>query len=560
MISLDCSHPDVPDFIELKTDLEKVTKANISLRIHKDFMEAVKNDQEYTLHYTRETTGEVIEKKVKARELFRKITDTNWDYAEPGALFWDRITGWSLLSNTDAFTYAGVNPCAEEPLPAGGSCLLGSINLSAFVRDPFSEHSSFDFDGLKACVKASVKALNEVLDEGLPLHPLEEQRESVRQWRQIGLGIMGLADALTKLGLTYGEEEAVAMCDRIGFAMADTAIAASALLAKEEGPYPMCNIGQVMETPYFQANTTEKTRELVKKYGLRNSQLLTIAPTGTLSTMLGISGGIEPIYANYYMRKTESLHGTDVYYKVYTKIVENYMKEYNIEGDKDLPEYFVTAMTLDYRQRINMQAAWQEHIDASISSTVNVPNSFTKEETQDLYLYAYEKGLKGITIFRDGCRRVGILNTEMKEEEKEVTPGEGLKRGEILLVSDDVIGKKRKLITGCGSLHCIALFDPHTGALLETYLSKGSTGGCNNFMVGLSRMISISARGGIRIETIVDQLNSSGSCPSYTARKVTRGDTSKGACCPMAVGNALMDMYREMQEELKEKKAEQEKS
>ncbi len=559
MISLDCSHPDVPDFIELKTDLEKVTKANISLRIHKDFMEAVKNDQEYMLYYTRETTGEVIEKKVKARELFRKITDTNWDYAEPGALFWDRITGWSLLSNTDTFTYAGVNPCAEEPLPAGGSCLLGSINLSAFVRDPFSEHSYFDFDGLKACVKAAVKALNEVLDEGLPLHPLEEQRESVRQWRQIGLGIMGLADALIKLGLTYGEEEAVAMCHRIGFAMADTAIAASALLAKEEGAYPMCNIRQVMETPYFQANTTEKTRELVKKYGLRNSQLLTIAPTGTLSTMLGISGGIEPIYANYYMRKTESLHGTDVYYKVYTKIVENYMKQHNIEEDKDLPEYFVTAMTLDYRQRINMQAAWQEHIDASISSTVNVPNSFTKEETENLYLYAYEKGLKGITIFRDGCRRVGILNTQMKEEKKEVTPGEGLKRGEILLVSDDVIGKKRKLITGCGSLHCIALFDPHTGALLETYLSKGSTGGCNNFMVGLSRMISISARGGISIETIVDQLNSSGSCPSYTARKVTRGDTSKGSCCPMAVGNALMDMYREMQEELKERKAEQEK-
>ena len=159
MISLDCSHPDVPDFIELKTDLEKVTKANISLRIHKDFMEAVKNDQEYMLYYTRETTGEVIEKKVKARELFRKITDTNWDYAEPGALFWDRITGWSLLSNTDTFTYAGVNPCAEEPLPAGGSCLLGSINLSAFVRDPFSEHSYFDFDGLKACVKAARSGL-----------------------------------------------------------------------------------------------------------------------------------------------------------------------------------------------------------------------------------------------------------------------------------------------------------------------------------------------------------------------------------------------------------------
>ena len=213
-----------------------------------------------------------------------------------------------------------------------------------------------------------------------------------------------------------------------------------------------------MSTPFFQANTTEKTRELVNKYGLRNSQLLTIAPTGTLSTMLGISGGIEPVYANYYVRKTESLHGTDVYYKVYTKIVEDYMKQHDLKEDKELPDYFVTAMTLDYRQRIDMQSVWQKHIDASISSTVNVPNSFTVEETESLYLYAYEQGLKGITIFRDGCKRVGILNTEQKEEKKEkkVTAGEGLKRGEILLVTDDVVGKKRKLMTGCGkpALYC----------------------------------------------------------------------------------------------------------
>lgn len=550
MISIDCSHPDVAEFIELKTDLEKVTKANISIRIHEDFMEAVKKNEDYLLHYTRETTGEVIEKKVNARDLFRRITETNWDYAEPGALFWDRLESWNLLSNTKEFSYAGVNPCAEEPLPAGGSCLLGSMNLSAFVKNPFTDEAYFDFDEFKQCVQASVKALNEVLEEGLPLHPLPEQRESVEQWRQIGLGIMGLADALLKLGLTYGEEDAVQMCDKIGFAMADTAIAASAKLAKQLGAFPKCNTEEIMSTPYFLANTTEMTRELVRKYGLRNSQLLTIAPTGTLSTMLGISGGIEPVYANYYERKTESLHGTDVYYKVYTKIVEDYMKQFSLTSDKDLPDYFVTAMTLDYRQRIDMQAIWQNHIDASISSTVNVPNSFTVEETESLYTYAFEQGLKGITIFRDGCKRVGILNTK---ETKTVTAGDGLGRGDILLVTDDVVGKKRKLMTGCGSLHCIALFDPHTGALLETYLSKGSTGGCNNFMVGLSRMISISARGGISIETIVDQLNSSGSCPSYTARKVTRKDTSKGACCPMAVGNALMDMYKEMQEELSQK-------
>lgn len=418
MISMDCSHPDILEFIELKTDLEKVTKANVSVRIYKDFMEAVKKGTDYVLSYEREATGEVIKKRVPARALFKKITDTSWDYAEPGVLFWDRISSWNLLSNTEEFSYAGVNPCAEEPLPAGGSCLLGSINLSEFVRNPFSERADFDFEELKKCVTASVYALNEVLEEGLPLHPLPEQRESVEKWRQIGLGIMGLADALIKLGVTYGQKETVDICDKIGFVMADTAIAASALLAKEKGRFSGCKVEEIMETPYFLMNTTEETRALVKEYGLRNSQLLTIAPTGTLSTMLGISGGIEPVYANYYERKTESLHGEDVYYRVYTKIVKDYMEAHRIEDDRELPGFFVTAMNLDYKQRIDMQAIWQLHVDASISSTVNLSHGFTKEETEALYMYAYDMGLKGITIYRDGCKRMGILSTKKKEENK----------------------------------------------------------------------------------------------------------------------------------------------
>lgn len=418
MISMDCSHPDILEFIELKTDLEKVTKANVSVRIYKDFMEAVKKGTDYILSYEREATGEVIKKRVPARALFKKITDTSWDYAEPGVLFWDRISSWNLLSNTEEFSYAGVNPCAEEPLPAGGSCLLGSVNLSEFVRNPFSESADFDFEELKKCVTASVFALNEVLEEGLPLHPLPEQRESVEKWRQIGLGIMGLADALIKLGVTYGQKETVDICDKIGFVMADTAIAASALLAKEKGRFSGCKVEEIMETPYFLMNTTEETRALVKEYGLRNSQLLTIAPTGTLSTMLGISGGIEPVYANYYERKTESLHGEDVYYRVYTKIVKDYMEAHRIEDDRELPGFFVTAMNLDYKQRIDMQAIWQLHVDASISSTVNLSHGFTKEETEALYMYAYDMGLKGITIYRDGCKRMGILSTKKKEENK----------------------------------------------------------------------------------------------------------------------------------------------
>lgn len=418
MISMDCSHPDILEFIEMKTDLEKVTKANVSVRIYKEFMDAVKKGEDYILSYQREATGEVIEKRVPARALFKKITDTSWDYAEPGVLFWDRISNWNLLSNTEEFSYAGVNPCAEEPLPAGGSCLLGSIILSEFVSNPFSKNAVFDFAELKQCVRASVYALNEVLEEGLPLHPLPEQRESVEKWRQIGLGIMGLADALLKLGISYGKKDAVEICDKIGFVMADAAIAASALLAKEKGRFSGCKVEEIMETPYFLMNTTEETRALVKEYGLRNSQLLTIAPTGTLSTMLGISGGIEPVYANYYERKTESLHGEDVYYRVYTKIVKDYMETHGMEDDSQLPEFFVTAMNLDYKQRIDMQAIWQLHVDASISSTVNLSHEFTKAETEALYMYAYDMGLKGITIYRDGCKRMGVLSTKKKEEQK----------------------------------------------------------------------------------------------------------------------------------------------
>lgn len=549
MISISCDHPDVEEFIGIKTDLTRVTKANISVRITDKFMEAVKKKSKYTLTFTRPESNETITKTVNAYTLFSKLTQTNWDYAEPGCLFWDRISSWNLLSKIKAFSYAGTNPCAEEPLPAGGSCLLGSMNLAAFV-DP---DGNFNYESFRKAVAVAVDGLNEALEEGLPLHPLKEQRDSVNAWRQIGLGIFGLADMLIAMGLRYGSGEAAAVCDKIGHAMINSALTESALLAKRAGAFSKCNIRQIMASDFFKYNADPDTDELVRQYGLRNSQLLTIAPTGSLSSMIGISGGIEPIYANFYERKTESLMGHDQYYKVYTPIVRDYMEKHGITDDSELPGWFVTAQTLNYRERIDMQSVWQTHIDAAISSTVNVPEKFTVEDTKALYIYAWEKGLKGITIFRDKCKRVGILTTETKSEEPKLPAEEPqeLKRGYILGVNDNVIGKKRKLTTGCGSLHCTAFFDPTTGDLLETYLSKGSTGGCNNFMIGLSRMISLAARGGISIHDIIDQLQSCGSCPSYTVRYAKYQDTSKGSCCPMAVGNALLDMYEDVQRELK---------
>ena len=547
MISLACDHPDIEEFIEIKSDLERVTKANISIRITDKFMYAVENNEDFVLSFTREEVNDTITKTINARELFHKICEMNWDYAEPGMLFWDRIEGWNVLSEDESFHYAGTNPCAEEPLPAGGSCLLGSINLSEFVTD----NGGFDFEDFRASVDVAVRALNDVLDEGLELHPLQEQRDSVRDWRQIGLGIFGLADMLIKMRIRYGSEESISLCDRIGFAMADQAIYTSNLLALENGVYPKYNSNAVESSSYLQYNAISSTYERVQMFGLHNSQLLTIAPTGSLSSMLGVSGGIEPIYANYYTRKTESLHGRDEYYKVYTPIVDKYMKEHNITDDTMLPDFFVTAQDLDYKNRIEMQAIWQTHIDASISSTVNVPNSFTVEETEDLYMRAWKSGLKGVTIFRDGCKRTAILTTNDKTEEKNDIKNDAhniseLPRGYIADVSDDLIGYKKKIVTGCGNVHLEVYADDTTGEPQETFINIGSGGGCERNYQFISRLMSLALRAGVPIESIIDQAMSIRPCSAYVNRSKTKKDTSVGTSCPSAIGHALQYMYAKM--------------
>ena len=557
MISIDCTHPDLEKFITIKSDLNKVTSANISVRVTDRFMVAVKNDEDWELYYKRNETGEEIKKTVKARDIFDLLCRNNWDYAEPGILYWDRITNWNLVSNDKDFEYAGVNPCAEEPLPAGGSCLLGAINLAAFVRN-----GKFDWHDFNRTVNIAVKALNNVLDEGLERHPLSEQRKAVRDWRQIGLGIMGLADMLIKLGIEYGSPDSITLCDAIGYSMARNAIVASADIAGYAGCYDKYNEQYVTTSPFFAEHIKpddEEAWSFVEANGLRNSQLLTIAPTGSISTMIGVSGGIEPIFANYYERTTKSLHGHDEVYKVYTPIVKEYMDAHGIKDELGLPSYFVTSATIPIKRRIDMQSVWQKHIDASISSTVNLPNEATVDDVKDLYMYAWEKHLKGITVYRAGCKRAGILNADTKkdDEPKLETSSTILPRGSIIEPSNDLIGKKRKIQTGCGSLHVLAFFDPIDGNLQEVYFNKGSTGGCANFMTGLSRMVSLLCRAGVDIMTIKDQLDSTGVCPSYATRKATHHDTSKGSCCPMAIGNALVEMYNEMQSELDDKEDEE---
>ena len=525
MLSMPISHPDIEEFITAKEDVTKLTNCNISVRVDDEFMEAVRDDAEYQLGFIVKETGEVIVRRVYAKKLFHKICELNHKGAEPGVLFWDNICKGNLMEKHPEFQYAGVNPCAEEPLPAGGSCLLGAINLSEFVKNPFSKTAYFDSNEFSRAVDIAIEGLNEVLDEGLPLHPLKEQRDSVEQWKQIGLGIMGLADCLIKLGCKYGSERANGVCSLIGYTMLSTATASSEMLAHEKGGFPKFDFIKVNESRLL-----TETLEFIND-DLRNSQLLTIAPTGTISTMLGVSGGIEPIFANSYNRRTESLHGETVNYKVFTPIVKEYMELHHITDEKDLPDYFVTAKDIDYIDRIECQSVWQKYIDAAISSTINLPNSATVEDIEDIYMLAWEKGLKGVTIYREGCERSGVLTTDTTTKTADTTTKN--------------IGLERHLVTGCGSLHVCAYFDEH-GNLRNTYLSKGSTGGCNNYMIGLSRMISLAARNNVGIDDIVDQLNSCGVCPSYAVRKATKGDVSPGACCPVAIGRALKEMYAEI--------------
>ena len=538
MLSIDCTHPELVDFINIKTDLDKVTKANISVRITDDFMEAVENDENWLLYF--DNGNESFEELVEAKEVFNLLCKNNWNMAEPGILFWDRIENWNLLSEDENFEYAGVNPCAEEPLPDGGSCLLGSINLSEYVSD----NGIFEGIEFRKDIRTIVRAMNDVLDEGLPLHPLAIQRETVRDWRQIGIGVMGIADMLIKMELRYDSKEAIDICDFIAGILSDEAINASALLAKEKGVYPKYNESAVLSSEFISANTSEKTYNNVISYGLRNSQILTIAPTGSISTMLGVSGGIEPIFNLSYTRKTESLHGEDVYYKVFTPIAKDYMDKHNIENEEDLPEFFVTTENLDPFMRVKMQGTWQKHIDASISSTINLPNEATVEEVEQLYMSAWEEGLKGLTIYRAGCAREGILTTDNKKEEIEEIVE--LKRGEWEAIPDDTVYYKRKVYTGCGKLNLFIGFSPSENKVVEVYTKRSGKGGCEHNIDGEVIALSGMLRLGGTLDNIEKAYRGLGACPSFTRARERGEKLSKGKSCPSAILNAILDFEREM--------------
>lgn len=298
-----------------------------------------------------------------------------------------------------------------------GNCLLSSFNLSEYVLNSFTEHAEFDFKRFKEDIPKVVGFMDDLLEEGIPYLPLKQHQEQNRNYRQLGIGVLGLADMLIRLGIKYGSDQSLKVVENVLSLLANESLKASALLAKERGTYPKYT-KDVLKSPYLDAVANVDTMEYIKKYGLRNAELLSIAPTGSISTLWGVSGGIEPIFALSHNRKSESLgDGKDVVYQVYAQIVRDYMNFKGNVSSNNLPDYFVTSHEISYKDRVKFQAVAQKYIDSAISSTINLPNSTAIEDIEDLYMMAWEYGLKGVTVYRDGCMREGILTVNQQNEE-----------------------------------------------------------------------------------------------------------------------------------------------
>ena len=537
MISMDCYNPDIEDFIDAKKNTDKLEGCNISIRTDGNF--------------------------IKNSPLMHKLAKNNWDYAEPGILYWDNINKHNLLSEyieNGEFEYAGVNPCAEEPLPAGGSCLLGAINLSEFVKKPFTDEAYFDIIAFRKAVKIAIRALNDVLDEGLELHPLDIQRKTVREWRQIGLGIMGFADMLIKCGIAYGSEESLAAIDEIGQAMNEAGLLASAEIAKEKGSFSRFDPNFIVNSEFMKHINDYDIIDEVYDCGLRNSQLFTIAPTGSISTMLGVSGGVEPLFDVEYYRTTKSLHGEDATYKVVVPVVEQCLLAKGITSitRNRYPKEIQWSKTIDPFNRVDVQAQWQIYIDASISSTVNLPNNTTVEEVEKLYRYAYDTGCKGLTIFRDGCARTAILNSTPKKQEEQ--PQES-KLDSIYPITradmgDRLEGATYVRQTACGKLY-VTINANEKGELVEVFIDPSKSGGCLANVEVIGRLCSTMLRAGVAVEAVID--SAKGVKCSSCARSKKKVD---GLSCGDIVAKAIQTEYeyrkgkKDLTEELKKFKYE----
>jgi len=487
------------------------------------FYQSIGFMQQYKIH---DLVDLIKIKSPKVTSIKKLPKEKVYDFSEP-------LTHWGVVEGVV------VHNCGEQPLPKDGACNLGSMNFSAYVVNPYTKESYFDDDAFSEDVRVAIESLDNVLDEGKLLHALESQRQMANDYRNVGLGIMGLGDMFIKLGMKYGSEESKQILDVIMFEMFRSAVWKSAELAIEKGCFPKYS-EKVFDSTIIKDHFDEEEIDTLKKKGLRNCSLLSIAPSGSIGTMLDITTGIEPCFSLSYQRKTESLHkDKEVSYTVFMSSAKEYMELYNTEV---LPDYFVTSNDIPWKDRIDIQSIAQNHVDTAISSTVNLPESATLEEVEQLYLYAWEKKLKGVTIFRDNCARLGILTKPTVEKKAIETV---LDRGFVTKAPSEAEGKTYKFVSGCGNAYVGVTWD-ETGKINQTFTNKGSSGTCRSNQEAVSRLVSLALRGGIPIEKIIDQLESVDICPSYISARAKGKPVSKGVSCPHAIANILKQAIKDV--------------
>ena len=497
MITIRVDHPDVIDFINVKKDLKKVNYANISVKVTDQFMDAVEKNSDFKLQFHNEKVN--MEKTVRARDVWNQLVRAAWQSDEPGLIFWDAMKRDST-TEYNGMEVQGVNPCSEQTLENYGCCCLGSINLSSFVKDPFTDHASIDWDGLATAARYSTRFLDDVLNYNADKHPLPQQKTASLWSRRIGVGITGLGDMLIKMGMKYDEGATVEFVDDLFEKIKNTIYDCSTDLAKEKGPAPAFDAEKHLAQPFVK-RLDAAVKEKIRTQGIRNSAITTVPPVGSGSILAGSSSGVEPVFALYYTRRSKSLSEGE--FKVWHPLVKEYMRVFRITDENNLPSFFVTSHQIKPEMRVRMQAAIQKHIDTAISSTVNLPQDISTEDVEKIYLLAWKLGCKGITVYREGSRE-GILETG------KVDKGDAKAAQKLEPASFErpkvMTGRTLKLKLPQGGLYVTANSD-ESGAMKEVFVTLGKLGGDEKADAeAIGRLISLYLQHGGDIQSVVKML------------------------------------------------------
>lgn len=408
-----CDHPDIEKFITAKRNNAALQMFNMSVAITEKFIKAVKNEETWPLVFN----GKVYN-TVHAGELWNLIMKSTYDFAEPGFILMDKINEMNNLYYCEEIR--ATNPCGEQPLPPYGACLLGSLNLTKFVKNPFTDNAEIDYDSMADVAATAIRLLDNVID--ISNYPLPQQRKEAESKRRIGLGVTGLANLFMFMKVRYGSPESVKMAEKIMKTITCAAYTASVENGKEKGIFPLFDSAKYMKGKFI-ACLPEDLKAEIKKHGLRNSHLTSIAPTGTISLLANnISSGLEPVFAFKYSRKirnstehdVKEVEVTDYAFKKYREFLGKNISE------KELPDYFVSADKITPEEHLDIQAALQKYVDSSISKTINIPADYPFDKFKSIYMRAYEKGLKGCTTFRPSEHITGILTKKEDTVKKSV--------------------------------------------------------------------------------------------------------------------------------------------